>query len=221
MKKEKKMPGRDFNLQKDDSLIRVAAFEPRSLVNGPGARAVLWVQGCGRMCPGCFNPDFQKRDGGRLTEAEEVIRWVEAANARGIEGITFSGGEPFDQAGALAFVARHVQAMGLSVIVFTGYTWDELKDSMHRGTRALLDASDMLIAGPYNRDIPSNHPLLGSANQEIVFITGRYSKYHFDKARRSEFRISPDGTVRVTGFKEMNGDFQLSWEKNAWTLLIQ
>jgi anaerobic ribonucleoside-triphosphate reductase activating protein len=213
----------------------VAAFEPRSLANGPGLRAVLWVQGCGKRCPGCFNPEFQQRAGGREVAVEEVLQWI--ADAQGIEGVTFSGGEPFDQAEALAAVARGAQARGLGVVVFTGYERGELevesgerkvesrkwkvdsgggpsvecRDSGGDGlstfhfplstapVRALIAASDLIVAGPYERERSVRHALLASANQELVFVTERYRDAVVGLRRRVEFRIG-GGEVRVTGF---------------------
>jgi anaerobic ribonucleoside-triphosphate reductase activating protein len=207
-------------------LLRVAAFEPRSLVNGPGVRTVLWVQGCGRRCPGCFNPEFLPRDGGRLVPVEEVIQWIRAAvhqstnpsihqsinPSSAIDGVTFSGGEPFDQAAGLALVARAAQQLGLGVLIFTGYPWEDLERNGDPAHRALLTASDLLVAGPYDRNAPIHqstnppihqstaHPLLSSANQRLVFLTDRYRAYDFGRHRRVEFRIAPDGAVRISGF---------------------
>ena len=189
--------------------LRVAAFEPRSLVNGPGVRAVLWVQGCGRRCPGCFNPEFLPREGGRLAAVEEVMSWIrDAASALAtnhqppttLEGITFSGGEPFDQAAGLAVVAQAVRRLGLGVLIFTGYPWEDLEQGRDLGQRALLAAADLLVACPYQRDRPGTHPLLSSANQRLIFLTHRYRGYDFGRNRRLEIRIAPDGTLRTTGF---------------------
>ncbi len=214
--------------------LRLAAFEPRSLANGPGVRAVVWVQGCGKRCPGCFNPEFQAREGGCEVTAEEVLRRI--AVAEGIEGVTFSGGEPFDQAAALAEVARGAQARGLGVVVFTGYTRGELEEvgsgkwkvgsgrensgkwKVESGgepgvddlstfnfplstapVRELIAASDLLVAGPYERERLQRHALLASANQELVFVTERYRQAVEGLRRRVEFRIG-GGEVRVTGF---------------------
>ncbi len=211
----------------DDNLtLRVAAYEPHSLANGPGVRAVLWVQGCGRRCPGCFNPEFQPREGGRLVPVAQVVAWIEtAAGSRpgvpvpglpdgavlapraysgAIEGVTFSGGEPFDQAVAVAAVARAAQAMGLGVLVFTGYPWCELRQGTGAGWADLLAATDLLVAGPYEQDRPGTHPLLASANQELVHLTERCrtAVTQAGGGRRSEFHIAVDGTVRVTGFPQ-------------------
>jgi anaerobic ribonucleoside-triphosphate reductase activating protein len=193
--------------------VRVAAFEPRSLVNGPGVRAVLWVQGCARRCPGCFNPAFLAHEGGRWVPVDEVIRWVlEAASPIGrstlnpqpsteFEGVTFSGGEPFEQALALAAVAGAAQARGLGVLVFTGHTERELRTGREPGWSALLAACDLLVAGPYVRGRPGRHPLLASANQELVLLTERYRGVErMPGRRRVELRIGEDGQTRVTGF---------------------
>ncbi len=188
--------------------LRVAAFEPRSLVNGPGVRAVLWVQGCGRRCPGCFNPDFLSREGGRWVAVSEVVRWIEDAgrSASGpIEGVTFSGGEPFDQAEALAAVARSVREQGLGVMVFTGHPWADLREGGRAGWAELVAASDLLVAGPYQRETPGAHPLLASGNQELVHVSTRYPEAVSGGVRRRvEFRIGADGDARVTGFPSGN-----------------
>ena len=178
--------------------IRVAAFEPRSLTNGPGARSVLWVQGCNRRCSGCFNSGFQPKSGGRPVSIREVITWIEAAD--GIEGITFSGGEPFDQAQALARVAQRMQSLGLSVLVFSGYTFHELRQGRGDGFHALVAATALLVAGAFEQGRPLAHQLMSSANQELVYITNRYRNYQFKHSRQAEFRITADGAVRTTGF---------------------
>ena len=194
------------NLKLETPYLRLAAFLPRSLVNGPGVRAVVWVQGCARRCPGCFNPEFLPMDGGTLQAAEDVAGWILAAP--GIEGVTFSGGEPFLQAAALACVARRLRAEGMGVVVFTGMEWEELRATRDPARRALLSCTDSLVAGPYLRDHPADHPILGSANQRLVHLSGRYRDEDFlspssasrPSARKSEFRIAPDGTLSLTGF---------------------
>jgi len=185
--------------------LRVAAFEPRSLVNGPGVRAVLWVQGCGRRCPGCFNPDFLPRKGGSSVTVADVVSWIVQANQSAdgpLEGVTFSGGEPFDQAEALAEVACAVRALGLGVLVFTGNTWAELQASETPGWAELLAASDLLVAGPYEQEKPGHHPLLASGNQELAHLTDRYrAAAGFGKGRRRvEMRIGAGGELRLSGF---------------------
>ena len=127
----------------------------------------------------------------------EVIRWIEEVH--GIEGVSLSGGEPFDQAPGLAKVAAAARNLGLGVLIFTGYCWGELEQGQYPGWPALIDQSDLLVAGPYEQENLGTHPLLASVNQELVFLTDRYSNCEFGSTRRLEFRIGSDGTVRRSG----------------------
>ena len=177
--------------------LRIAAFLRRSRANGPGVRSVLWVQGCPFRCAGCFNPDFLPFAGGREAAPTEVAAWMLAET--GTEGVSFSGGEPFAQAGALAELAERVRAAGKGVVIFTGYEVAVLRARRKAAVQRLLAVADLLVAGPYRRDLPCRHALLASANQELVFVTERYRSADFGP-RRSEFRIGADGSVSVTGF---------------------
>lgn len=177
--------------------LRMAAYLPRSLANGPGQRAVLWVQGCPQRCPGCFNPDFLSAGGGRSVAVDAVVGWV--LEDPETEGLSLSGGEPFAQAAALAAVAERVRAAGKGVLVFTGFTLRRLRAWGQPGVRRLLAAADLLVAGPFVRDAPSRHPLLASANQELVYLTERYRGQSLAPCR-TEFRIGASGSVMVTGF---------------------
>lgn len=180
--------------------LHIAAYLPRSRANGPGLRSVLWVQGCPFRCAGCFNPDFLPFAGGREVATREVADWMLAESET--EGVTFSGGEPFAQAGALAEVAERVRAAGKGVLVFTGYDAIELRSSRNPGFRRLLQAADLLVAGRYRSEMPGRHPLLASANQELVLLTERYRGADFGGRRRTEFRIAASGAITVSGFPD-------------------
>lgn len=177
--------------------IKLAAFLPHSRANGPGLRSVLWVQGCSLRCAGCFNPDFQPYSGGYESTVDGVISLLLAQTDT--EGVSFSGGEPFAQAVALAGVAEAVRAAGKGVMIFTGFEAATLQTSRNPGVQRLLAAADLLAAGPYRRDLPQRHPLLASTNQELHYLTERYRGVELGP-RRSEFRIGTDGVVSVTGF---------------------
>jgi anaerobic ribonucleoside-triphosphate reductase activating protein len=179
------------------STLQLAAFLPHSRANGPGLRSVLWVQGCALRCEGCFNPGFQPFAGGYESTVEEVTALLLAQPDT--EGVSFSGGEPFAQAAALAEVAEAVRAAGKGVMIFTGYEAETLRASRNPGMQRLLAAADLLAAGPYRRDLPQRHPLLASTNQELVYLTERYRGVELGP-RRSEFRIGIDGSISVTGF---------------------
>ena len=188
----------------DPPPIRLAAFLPRSRANGPGMRSVLWVQGCKLRCAGCFNPDFLPLDGGVLHTPSEVAEMVLAITDTA--GVTFSGGEPFVQAYALAEVARIVREAGKSILIFTGFEWEDLQATQEPAYRFLLAQADTLIAGPYRSGISSRHPFLASGNQRLIHLSDRYRDDDFSTsnnqpvARRTELRIVPDGNVAITGF---------------------
>lgn len=189
--------------------LRWSRFLPATEAEGPGRRAAVWVQGCRVHCPGCFNPQMWAPRGGTLTDADEISeRWVAAARAAGSTGITLLGGEPFDQALLLAPVAAAFQAAGLSVMAFSGYTfehltrWAEDRDDI----AALLASTDLLCDGPFLRALPdTRRPWIGSTNQSIRALTSA----HADEVRRVdaegrgdtlEVRVGADGILHVNGW---------------------
>ena len=186
------------------SLINMAAFLPVSRSNGPGQRAVVWVQGCKRNCPGCFNQDMQP-----FTE-RQLIATVELADRildiEGLEGVTFSGGEPFEQAGALAELAEQLAACGLTVVIFTGYTLAELSAGNNPAWQRLLAAADMLVAGPYEQDLPAHEYLKASANQQLLFLTDKLKQHPEvmgNQGQTAEIIVDAAGNVIVTGFDKI------------------
>ena len=176
--------------------LNLARTLPRSAANGPGERFVLWVQGCPLACPGCWNPDtwaFKRRE---LRSVEELAAVILATE--GIEGVTFTGGEPFAQARALTALAERVRAAGLSVFVFTGYDLDELTRPEHL---ALLAVTDVLVAGRYVEAERTNGlAWRGSTNQRVHFRSNRYGPADMDEVAEVEFHVDKDGTITVTGF---------------------
>lgn len=178
-------------------LLNVARFVPRSAVNGPGERSVLWVQGCGLRCPGCWNADTFSFAPRQLWSAEALFEIIRSTS--GIEGVTFTGGEPFAQAAALLPLARLIRSAQLSLVVFTGHELSELR-SVSAG--ALLKEIDLLISGRYvesQRDLTL--PLRGSANQQVHFLTDRYGPEHLVPPS-AELHIGPDGHIDITGFPD-------------------
>jgi len=149
--------------------IRLAGVVPESVVDGPGIRFVVFVQGCPHHCPGCHNPETHDFQGGELKEISSLVQQVKESPM--ITGITLSGGEPFCQAGECAALAREVKTLGKDVVVYSGYTYEEIREmAEHDGdVAALLSSADILIDGPYReeqRDL--SLPFRGSANQRII-----------------------------------------------------
>lgn len=178
--------------------LNIAQTLPKSAANGPGERFVVWVQGCPLGCPGCWNPDtwsFARRNVVEVTDLAAEILAV-----RGIEGVTFTGGEPFVQARALAVLGRAVREAGSSVFVFTGYELDELEG---HAQQELLAVTDVLVTGRYveaRRTL--DLPWRGSSNQRIHFLTKRYSEPDIAGTAAAEVHLGADGSVTLTGFPE-------------------
>lgn len=179
-------------------LLRVSRVLHRTTAEGPGQRTAIWVQGCSIRCRGCINPHLFDADGGDLIHVNEV---VSGALRSGSEGITLLGGEPFDQPGACAALAREAQAAGLGVITFTGYGYQELMIRDDEA-RSLISATDLLVDGPYVAGLPeSRRALVGSTNQQFIHLSSRYASYKPETApNRLDVRVLPDGKVELAGF---------------------
>lgn len=183
-------------------LLRIAAVVEGTHSEGPGARMAIWVQGCTIRCPGCCNPEMLPMDGGTLVAAAELARRVETA--RGIEGITLLGGEPFHQAAGLARVAAAARARGLSVLVFSGFVLEELRSTA--AAQPLLELTDVLVAGRYERERHcAARPGVGSSNQRVHHLTGRYRDHpHFQESHIQSVTIRiRDGELEVSGWPAM------------------
>ncbi len=139
-----------------------------SIVDGPGLRFTIFVQGCPHRCKGCHNPQTHDFDGGEPADTEELLERIRRNPL--LDGVTFSGGEPFCQAQPLAELGRKVHALGLNTITYTGFTFEELyKRRNENGIGELLAATDFLIDGPFVEELKSYQlRFRGSANQRIL-----------------------------------------------------
>lgn len=185
--------------------LNVAAWRPCTEAEGPGRRAALWVQGCDKRCAGCCNPQFLPLQVRTMMPARAVVEQLRGAQTtHGIEGVTFLGGEPMLQAVGLAAVAREAQAVGLSVMVFTGYTIEELDELQLPGARALIAATDVLVDGPFVGTAPDQkRRWIGSTNQRVFYLTSRYNSQIEEltsQERDLEVRIGVDASIRVNGW---------------------
>lgn len=174
--------------------MRLHAYEPRSRANGPGARFVVWFQGCTLGCAGCFNPATHAASGPD-TDVASVIEALRAAPD--IEGLSLSGGEPLQQPEAARALLDAARALGLSTLAFSGYTIDEIRALP--GGPAVLDRLDVLIDGRYQPAERLASGLRGSANQRIHLLTDRYRCEDVEDVPVAEIRIGPTGEIVLTG----------------------
>jgi anaerobic ribonucleoside-triphosphate reductase activating protein len=156
------------------SQLRIAGVVKESVVDGPGLRYVIFTQGCPHRCVGCHNPDTHDLAGGYETSINELLHSINEIKL--IDGIAFSGGEPFIQAAACAELAKLVKQNRpeLNIVTYSGYYYNELLDmaATDPAVKELLQLTDILIDGPY--DIKQNNPNLpfrGSSNQNIIKLS--------------------------------------------------
>lgn len=149
--------------------MRIANVVSDSIVDGPGLRFTVFTQGCPHHCPGCHNPGTHDPAGGREATVEELAAQMTANPLT--DGLTLSGGEPFDQAGECAALAARARAHGLSVWAYTGYCYENLLEQGKPNVLALLDQVDVLVDGPFVEDLKSYDALFrGSTNQRLIDV---------------------------------------------------
>lgn len=177
--------------------LRVFQILKNTKVEGPGRRYCIWVQGCSRHCKGCQAVHTWSHSGGKLLEVSDIISDILAQ--KNIEGVTFLGGEPFEQAEALGEIAEAVKKAGLSVLCFTGGLIEDLR--LNPSNKKLLDSIDLLIDGEFMVDkVDYSRPWCGSSNQRYHFLTDRYNEEIFEKYKNKvELNISKNGTVFMNG----------------------
>jgi anaerobic ribonucleoside-triphosphate reductase activating protein len=190
------------------------ALIPASRANGPGLRAVVFFQGCKLGCVGCWNPTSHPFHGGDVNVDALVQDVLRARQEHTLEGITFSGGEPMQQADSLLRLIQSLrqQAPGLNFGMFSGYAehelaqgqywiWGDESSEQHRQRlwQDLRGYLDFAILGRFVRAQPGNMPLRTSRNQVLRLFKDRYSPADFSE-QLTEVSIKEDGQVEVTGF---------------------
>lgn len=185
-------------------MLRVATIVEDTRAEGPGRRWALWVQGCSLHCASCCNPEmFDPRRGEPIDEAA-LIAQITAAQRGGVEGVSLLGGEPFEQAAGLAVLAAHARAIGLTVMVFSGYRLDELR--ARPDAAGLLAVTDVLVDGRYDHTRPEPPPpvgrrWIGSTNQTRHHLSAAYAAEdpQWHAANTIEIRLSKSA-LRINGW---------------------
>ncbi len=155
---------------------RIAQIVTCTEAEGPFQRMAIWFQGCPLRCPGCCNPEFLPFKGGEGWQVADLISlMLEAQQKEKIEGISLLGGEPFAHALAGAKIAQAAQANNLGVMIYSGFTIEQLREKPESEVHELLTATDLLVDGPYDREQPeTERRWIGSQNQRVHFLTPRY-----------------------------------------------
>ena len=148
--------------------LRIAGTVNDSIVDGPGIRFTVFVQGCPHNCKGCHNPQTHDFNGGTITDTDELLEKIKSNPL--LDGVTFSGGEPFFQAGALASLGKEIKKLGLDIVTYTGYTFEKLYEGRSENHwDELLGITDILIDGPFILEQKDwEIKFRGSSNQRYI-----------------------------------------------------
>lgn len=149
--------------------IRLAGIVRESIVDGPGFRFTVFCQGCPHHCPGCHNQQTHDFAGGKDVDLSRILEEIDKNPL--LSGVTFSGGEPFCQAGAFADLAEEVEKRGLDIVTFSGYTYEQLREKAEtdEDTARLLTHTWLLIDGLFKKEEKDlTLAFRGSRNQRII-----------------------------------------------------
>ena len=170
-------------------MLNIYNIEKSNEVNGNGKRYVIWVQGCDLACEGCWNQQTWSFENKILKSAEDVFQDI-VESLENIDGVTFSGGEPFLQAEELSQLARMIKTeTNLSIQIFTGFNKEEL---VNRHELELLKYTDILIAGRFNEKLSNN-------NQTLYLLNEDCEMWNFNNSD-VEIEIDGDLNLKITGY---------------------
>lgn len=151
-------------------LIRLASsIQTDSIVDGVGLRTVIWTQGCNHNCEGCQNPETHNFNGGFETTTEKIIAILKTLKLQ--KGITFSGGDPFEQSNACSQIAKEAHNLNFDVWVYTGYTFEQIVKSNNKFWLNFLNYIDILVDGKFIKAYKNlDLKFRGSENQRIIDV---------------------------------------------------
>jgi len=180
--------------------FNVAHCEPRSYIYGPGARYVVWFQGCALACSGCWNREMWSFKPNWLIHREQLL--VDVLSAPEIRGVTFLGGEPLHQAQNLWWLIRAVREKSdLTIFLYTGYEKHELSELDQQSN--IDEFCDIIALGRYVSDSRNtNQQWIGSSNQSVIYPALSRETSKPTKTNQVEIVINPDESVRVLGFPD-------------------
>jgi len=188
---------------KSNTLLNTHTVLPVSYANGPGGRAVVWTQGCSMRCPGCSNLQTHSHKPRILINPKKLADFI--LSIPKIEGLTVTGGEPFEQAQAVFLLCQAVRKAGLSVMVFTGWNYEYIISENDKAVQNLLNQIDILVDGPFIQKLADKNLIWrGSSNQKVRFLTSRYNPEVLKEKNisQTEAQLFADSPLQVTGFPE-------------------
>ncbi|WP_304353452.1 4Fe-4S single cluster domain-containing protein [Brachyspira innocens] len=185
-------------------LLNINSIRECTESEGIGKRFAIWTQGCMKRCRNCCNVHMQPIIKKHILNCDDIIEQIQYSKENyHIEGITLLGGEPILQSKGLAYIAKWCRENNLSVILFSGYTLEEINTLNFDGALELLKYTDVLIDGEYIDELyDENRGFIGSSNQKIYFFTNTYCHKDFDnyKGYISLELIIDNNTIKINGW---------------------
>ncbi len=187
--------------------IQISHIIRRTKVEGPGTRFCIYTQGCDIHCKGCANTEMWDPCGG-IRYSVDKIKGMISQERQYIDGITFLGGEPTYQSEAVLSISEYAHSLGLSVLLFSGHTYDELQNIDNAAVKSLLNETDLLIAGPFIEELfDLSRPWVGSSNQTYHFLSERMLEWEqkLPMVKNAfEISLSTDGFIRINGMGNLS-----------------
>ena len=183
--------------------LNLASIRTCTESEGPGKRLAIWVQGCEKRCPGCCNVDMQEIRKNIVVDTNDLIELIQKSMfSEEIEGLSFIGGEPILQAEGLTEVAKWAHSVGLTVLVFTGYLYEELVEMKNRSVDDLLSNIDLLVDGPFMQELyDTERDWIGSKNQKVHFLTRSYEPgVEFEKQEHQMEVLVSEKDILINGW---------------------
>jgi anaerobic ribonucleoside-triphosphate reductase activating protein len=174
-----------------------------SRVNGPGNRFTLWTQGCSKGCSDCFNPETWSNKNNISLTPLEIFEHIKELD---IDGVTITGGDPLEQEEELLLLLKLLDTLSLSkgVIVFTGFTYDEIRENSIR--EECCSYIDVLIDGRYEKDKRISSGIKGSSNQNVIYFSSKIKEEELLIDQEVEVCLEED-IISVTGFPSIDRKF--------------
>ncbi len=185
-------------------MLNISNIETANYVNGNGCRYVLWFQGCNLGCVGCWNKHTWSFEDKILKSTDEIFTQIKSLENK-IDGITFTGGEPFLQAEGLSKLAKFIKEnTNLNIQIFSGFYKDELIKIEHK---ELLKYIDILVAGRYDNTKVNNNQTVYNFNDDV-------DNWEFNNSD-VEIDIDSDGNITMTGYPTNSLINEIRGGKNA------
>lgn len=185
-------------MKKIDTKVSIERIYYPVRVLGPGNRVGIWLNGCNRRCVGCISPELQIYDNSKEVTISETMHIIQSIGAP-IDGFTISGGEPFYNPEALNTLVQSLADICDDILIFTGYTIEELRLQNNKAINSVLDTCAALIDGPFIQELNDSRGLRGSVNQRcwIFKYHDRYSG--IEKAERTMQNIVYGNKILTIG----------------------